>query len=105
MGQEHTDLVAYIPVIRGLLAEHTGDEDMPFKPVILEAVEEVKEGCLQVENELDFSDNLKKNAKKLKIVIEKYREKRGSAPEMIEIDSERFAFNWNNSPHLLATSC
>ena len=98
MGQEVRDLVSYIPVIRGLLAERTGDEDRPFKTVILEAVEEVNEGCLRLENEVDFSENLKKNAKKLKKVLEKYQETRGTAPEMLEIDSEMRFFIRSATP-------
>ena len=98
MGQEVRDLVSYIPVIRGLLAERTGDEDRPFKTVIFEAVEAVKKGCLRLENAVDFSDNLKKNAKKLKKVLEKYQETRGTAPENLDIDSEMRFFVRSATP-------
>ncbi|MCP4711658.1 MAG: SDR family NAD(P)-dependent oxidoreductase, partial [Planctomycetes bacterium] len=88
----------YVPVIRGLLAEHTGNEDSPYKQVILQPTEEVKKGCLQLKNEVDYCDNLKKNTKKLKKVLEKYREMHGKNPEMLEFDSEMRFFVRSATP-------
>ena len=89
MGQEIRDLVSYIPVIRGLLAEFKGeDEDRPYKSVILQGVSDVGENCLGIMEGVEISGNFKKNKEKLKKVIEKYRERHGSAPETIEIGSD-----------------
>ena len=73
-----------IPVLRGVLAQATGNEDMPYRPVTLNIAGEKSEEALQIDS-LGPSDSNEEIRDKLKLAFDDYLKKHDSRPTVVSI--------------------
>ena len=72
-----------VPMIRGILCEATGSEDMPYQSVILSCGEEsCEQNALQIDS-IDTSEEPEELRKQLRGTIDSYQADRGSKPRRI----------------------
>jgi len=78
-------IVKVAPIVRGLLAQATGDEDMPFRPVILGWEKGIDSNALQIEG-LDVEGDFQKIKKPLQKAIDAYQADKGEKPAAVCVE-------------------
>jgi NAD(P)-dependent dehydrogenase (short-subunit alcohol dehydrogenase family) len=86
---EIDQLTKIAPIARGLLAEPTGNDDMPYSPVILNAltVQDVTDAtgqplCVEF---IEFDQNTEKTRKQLRVAMDAYVAEHSSKPQVVNI--------------------
>jgi NAD(P)-dependent dehydrogenase (short-subunit alcohol dehydrogenase family) len=83
------ELTKIAPVVRGLLAEATGNDDMPYSPVILYALtnQDVTDTAVDAMNveSIESDQTPEETRRQLQAAIDAYVAERGSKPQMVQI--------------------
>jgi len=87
MEQEKIDqFLKIVPAVRGLLAERTGNEDMPYRPVILNSCGQESEDSLYIEA-VEASGSCDEIKSTIKSAIDSYAKQHGATPATIKIEN------------------
>lgn len=73
-----------IPIVRGILAEPTGDQDMPYRPVILNTAADKSKEMLETDA-IGPTDTDEEIRDKLKLAVDGYVKEHGSKPAVVSI--------------------
>jgi len=81
---EDEQLWKIMPAVRGVLAQPTDSEEMPYRPVILKPSGEESKEALEVDT-LEPADSSEQIRDKVKLAVEGYVRKHGSRPKVVSI--------------------